>query len=71
MGHTKDGMGGEGWVDLRHQAAGRGCGLGLLAVLGTGPQTVVGQLVPRQRAENNHIKDLGHNIVYHGFLSAH
>ena len=54
------------WFDgeeLRHRAAVRGSGLWLPAVLVTGPQTVVGQLVPRRRAENNHIKDLGYNIV--------
>ena len=63
VGHTKDGVGGEGWGNLRHRAAVRGSGLWLPAVLVTGPQTVVGQLVPRRRAENNHIKDLGYNIV--------
>ena len=63
MGHTKDGVGGEGWGNLRHRVAARGSGLWLPAVLVTGPQTVVGQLVPWQRAENSHIKDLGYNIV--------
>ena len=47
VGRTKDGVGGEGWGNLRHRAAVRGGGLRLLAVLVTGPQTVVGQLVPR------------------------
>ena len=61
--HTEDGVGGEGRGNLRHRAATWGRGCRFLVVLVTNSQTVVGQLDPRRRAENNHIKDLGYNII--------
>ena len=52
MGHTKDGVGGEGWGNLRHRVAVRGGGLlllliGMHAELVPGIPTVIRQLVPR------------------------
>ena len=40
----------------------------LPATFSTCHQSMVRKLVPRGRAEINHLKNLNHNIVYHGFF---